>query len=62
LDFLDKTVDTEGMIVESENPTQRVLTAEGQEISFESFGGVRKGSEIFISNNLVSLMKLSKEE
>ena len=60
LDLLDKTIDEEGMIVEKENPKQRVLTFERQEISLEEFGGVQHGSEVFISNNFVSLMRLSK--
>ncbi len=60
LDFLDKSVDDAGMIVEKDNPKQRVLTFEGNEISIDEFGGVKKGSEVFISNNFVSLMRLSR--
>lgn len=60
LDLLDKKVDDEGMIVEKDDPEQRVLTFEGQEISVDEFGGVQKGSEVFISDNIVSLMRLSK--
>lgn len=61
LDFLDKTVNKEGFIVEKQNPEQKVLTFDGQEISLEEFGGVKRGSEVFIKNDLVSLMRLSKE-
>ena len=60
LDLLDKTVDGEGLIVEKDNPAQKVLTFDGEEISVEEFGGVQKGSEVFIKNNLVSLLRLSK--
>ena len=60
LELLDKTVDEDGMIVEKDNPKQRVLTFDGEEISFEEFGGVQKGSEVFIKDNLVSLFRLSK--
>lgn len=61
LSFLNKTLDNDGFIVEKDNPEQRVLTFDGQEISLDEFGGVQKGSEVFIKNNLVSLMRLSKE-
>ncbi len=62
LDFLDKTTNKEGLIVEKQNPEQKVLTFDGQEISLEEFGGVKRGSEVFIKNDLVSLMRLSKEQ
>jgi len=61
LDILNKTVDKDGLIVEKDNPEQKVLTFDGQEISQDEFGGVQKGSEVFIKNNLVSLMRLSKK-
>lgn len=60
LELLDKDVDEKGIIIEKDKPEQKVLTIEGEEISFEKFGGVRKGSEVFIKDNLVSLIKLSK--
>lgn len=61
LDILDKEVNSEGLVVEKENPEQKVLTFDGQEISLKEFGGVKKGSELFIKNDLISLMRLSKE-
>lgn len=61
LSFLNKTLDNDGFIVEKDNPEQKVLAFDGQEISLDEFGGVQKGSEVFIKNNLVSLMRLSKE-
>ncbi|MBU0662702.1 MAG: hypothetical protein ABH854_00585 [Candidatus Diapherotrites archaeon] len=60
LDLLDKTVDEDGLIVEKEKPEQKVLTFDGEEISLEEFGGVKRGSEVFIKDNLVSLIRLSK--
>lgn len=60
LAFLNKTVDEENMIVESENLKQRVLTFDGQEISLEEFGGVQIGSEVFIKDNIISLIKLTE--
>ncbi len=62
LKCLNKAIDKEGFIVEKNNPSQRVLTVDGEEISIEEFGGVQKGSEVFIKNDLVSLMKLSKQK
>ncbi|MBU4201597.1 MAG: hypothetical protein L6243_00250 [Candidatus Altiarchaeales archaeon] len=61
LDLLDKKVGDRGTIVEKDNPEQEVLSFESQELSLEEFGGVQKGSEVFISNNIVSLMKLAKK-
>ena len=61
LDMFNKSVDKEGMLVEKEHPEQRVLTQEGEEISLDEFGGIKKGSEIFIKNDLISMIKLSKD-
>jgi len=60
LELLDKTVDEEGFIVEKNNPKQRVLSSDGNELNLDDFGGVKNGSEIFIEDNVVSLVKLSK--
>ena len=61
LDLFDKSVDSEGFIVEKDNPQQRVLSKDGQEVNIKEFGGIKKGSEVFIKKDLVSLMRLSKE-
>lgn len=58
LSFFDKTVDDEGFIIEKDDPTQRVITPEGEEVKFEEFAGIRKGSEIFIKSDLPSLFDL----
>ncbi|MBI5073354.1 hypothetical protein HZA99_06060 [Candidatus Woesearchaeota archaeon] len=60
LDFLDKSVNDEGYIVEKKDPEQKVLTFDGEEISSEEFGGAKKGSEVFIKSDLISLMRFSK--
>ena len=60
LDFLDKKVDDDGFIVEKKDPEQKVLTFDGEEISLEDFGGAKKGSEVFIKNDLISLIRFSK--
>lgn len=62
LDLFDKSVDTEGFIVEKANKTQRVLSPEGLEITFDELAVIKKGSEKFIAGDLNSLMKLSKGE
>lgn len=59
LEIMNKSVDSEGFIVEKDNPTQRVLTKEGVEIKFTEFAGVRKGSEIFIKNDIDSILELA---
>lgn len=48
----------DGVLVEKGNPKQKVLTKDGKEIEFNKFGGVRKGSEIFIRSDIVSLIQL----
>lgn len=58
LDSFDKKTDQDGYVVEKKNPKQRVLTLDGQEIRKDQFGGIRKGSEIFIKSDLPSLIQL----
>lgn len=61
LDFLDKSIDDDEFIVEKDNSNQKVLTFDGEEITTEEFGGIKKGSEVFIKNDIVSLMRFSKK-
>ena len=42
LDLFDKSVDSEGFIVEKNNPQQRVLSKDGQEVNIKEFGGIKK--------------------
>jgi len=58
LDIFDKDVDAEGFIVEKEDPKQKVLTRDGEEIKKREFAGVRKGSEIFFKSDISSLIRL----
>ena len=62
LNFLDKSVGENNIIVEKDNPEQKVLTFDNQELTLEEFGGIQKGSEVFIKNDVVSLMRLSKKK
>ena len=59
LEVMDKAVDSNGLIVEKSNPIQKVKTKEGNNITKEEFAGVRKGSEIFIKNDLNSILDLA---
>ena len=62
LDYFDKDINNEGIIVEKSDNTQEVLTFEGTKASLEEFGGIKKGSEVFINNDIISLMRLSKQK
>lgn len=61
LETFNKTIGNEGYIVEKDNPNQRVLTSDGEEIKMEEFAGIKKGSEKYIKSDIVSLIKLSDE-
>jgi hypothetical protein len=60
LRIMNKSVDSLGFIVEKENPSERVLTKDGEEIKLEEFAGVRKGSEVFIKNDINSILELAE--
>lgn len=60
LRIMNKVVDSQGFIVEKENPSERVLTKDGEEIKLEEFAGVRKGSEVFIKNDINSILELAE--
>lgn len=60
LEIMNKDIDSDGFIIErGSNPIQRVLTKEGEEIKITEFAGVRKGSEIFIKNDINSILDLA---
>lgn len=58
LSIFHKQVNSEGFVVEKENPKQHVLAPDGQEVRLEQFAGIKRGSEIFIKSDLISLMNL----
>ncbi len=60
LDIFDKQIDSEGIIVEKDDPTQKVLSPDGDEVSINEFVGITKGSEVFIKSDLPSLIAFSK--
>ena len=58
LSFFGKTIDSDGYLIETDNPAQRVITPDGDDITLEEFAGIRKGSEIYIKSDLPSLIEL----
>lgn len=56
LEMLGKAVDAEGYIYDTAT-NEHVLTPEGGEVRIEDFAGIKKGSEIFITSDLPSLLK-----
>jgi len=65
LDIFDKKVGKNNIIMEKKSPHNPVLTSGlqfiGEELTLEDFGGIQKGSQIFIKKDLISLMKLAKQ-
>lgn len=61
LDLFDKEEDTEGYIIERESGS-RVITPNGSHIRKDEFAGVTPGSEIFLTNDLPSLLKYANRE
>lgn len=59
LDSFDKATDEEGYIVEKSDPKQRVYSLDGEIIKESEFAGVKKGSEVFIKSDLLSIIELS---
>ena len=60
LDIFDKTIDSEGFVIEKDTQ-ERVLAFDGNELSLKEFGGIKKGSEVFIKNDLPSLIEFTKK-
>jgi hypothetical protein len=59
LEAFGKSIDENGLIIESATG-EPVLTPEGEEIAASNFGGIKKGSEIFIKDDLYSIMNLAE--
>jgi hypothetical protein len=49
----------DGIIIETATG-EPVLTPEGEEIEASKFGGLKKGSEIFLKDDLYSIMNLAE--
>ena len=57
LEAFGKSINTEGIIIEK-STGEPVLTPEGDELTLENFGGIKKGSEIFLKNDLLSIINI----
>lgn len=55
LSIFNKTIDSEEFIIEKDSKA-RILSSDGDEITLNDFGGITNGSEIFLKNNIVSLI------
>lgn len=55
LSALDKSIDSEGYIIES-STGERVLAQDGEALLVDEWGGIRKGSEIFFRKDLPSVL------
>ncbi len=51
-----KAVDPDGYVIEIASG-ERVVTPQNEELTLENFAGVRPGSEVFITNDLPSLLE-----
>lgn len=58
LSFFGKTINEDGYLIEEDDPDQRVITPDGDDITLDEFAGIRKGSEIYIKSDLPSLIEL----
>ncbi len=59
LEAFGKTTNADGLIVEL-STGEAVLTPEGEEIQASDFGGIKRGSEIFLKDDLYSIMNLAE--
>ena len=57
LGLFDKHIDENGEVFENDT-NEAVKSFEGNPLTVVDFGGVKKGSELFIENNVVSLFRL----
>jgi|ACXJ01.1.fsa_nt_gi hypothetical protein len=57
LSLFNKKVNEDGEVLEKDSD-EPVKSFEGNPLTLEDFGGVKKGSELFIENNVVSLFRL----
>ncbi|MBX7204291.1 MAG: hypothetical protein K1X81_02595 [Bacteroidia bacterium] len=59
LEAFGKSINENGIIIESKTG-EPVLTPEGEEIESKQLGGLKRGSEIFLKDDLYSIMNLSE--
>ena len=56
LQLTGKSVDASGYIIESRSG-ERVISPAGEDVRLQNFAGIRKGSEIIITDDLPSLLE-----
>lgn len=56
LQLFGKSLDDAGYIIESKSG-ERVVSPHNEEIHIDDFAGIRPGSEIFLTNDLPSLLE-----
>lgn len=61
LKAFDKTIKEDKIIVEA-STGKPVLTINGETITSKEFAGIKKGSEIFIKNDITSLIEFAKNK
>lgn len=59
LEAFGKSINSDGLIIETATG-EPILTPEGEELKAKEFGGLKKGSEIFLKEDLYSIMNLSE--
>lgn len=59
LEAFGKSISKDGLIINTAT-NEPVLTREGEVIEAKNFGGLKKGSEIFLKDDLYSIMNLSE--
>ena len=60
LQLFGKAIDRQGFIYDIKSGL-RVLSPEGEEVLAKDFAGIRKGSEIFITKDLPSLIQFASD-
>lgn len=58
LEAFSKSVNDNGYIVEKDSPNRAVITKDGVPIEAKRFAGIRKGSEVYIKSDIISLIEL----
>lgn len=56
LQLFDKSIDSDGYIIEAKSG-ERVVSPRNEEVHIDDFAGIRPGSEIFLTNDLPSLLE-----
>ncbi len=59
LEIFGKTINEDGFIIDM-NTGEPIQTPEGDFLTKEKFGGIKKGSEIFLKDDLLTVIKLAE--